>query len=82
MCSAKSPSEKEQLLTLGIEKYIAVMRSLLVWQIWCGTSTISNILNLMEMFTLPLFDWKFPFAEILSKKLMVFSLTLICCFHW
>ena len=40
--SAKSPSEKEQLLALGVEKYIAVMPSFLVWQIWCASNIISN----------------------------------------
>ena len=78
----KSPSEKEQILALGVEKYIIVMRSFLVWQIWRETNTISNILKLMVMVTLPIFDWKSLFADTLSKKSMVFSVILICCFHW
>ena len=80
--SVKSPSEKEQILALGVEKYIIVMRSFLVWQIWRETNTISNILKLMVMVTLPIFDWKSLFADTLSKKSMVFSVILICCFHW
>ena len=79
---SKSQSEKEQLLAIGVEKYIAVMRSFLVWQIGCGTNTISNILNSMVMVTLPIFHWKFPFADTLSKKSMLLSLMLISCFHW
>ena len=80
--SAKSPSEKEPVLAFGIEKYIVAMRFIFVWQIWCGTNTISNILKLMVMVTLRIFDWKFPFADTLSQKLMVFSLILICYFYW
>ena len=80
--SVKSPSEKEQILALGVEKYIIVMRSFLVWQIWRETNTISNILKLMVMITLPIFDWKSLFADTLSKTSVVFSVILICCFHW
>ena len=76
--SVKSPSEKEQVLALGVEKYIVVTRSFLVWQIWRETNTLSNILKLMVMVTLPIFDWKSLFADTLSKKSMVFSLILMC----
>ena len=36
----------------------------------------------MEMVTLAIFDWKFPFADTLSKKSMIFSLILVSCFDW
>ena len=80
--SVKSPSEKEQVLALGVEKYIVVTRSFLVWQTWCETKTISSILKLMVMATLLIFDWKSLFADTLPKKSMVFNLILMCCFHW
>ena len=66
--SVKSSPEKEQVLALGVGKYIAVMRSFFIWQIRCGTHTISNVLNSMVTVTLPMFDWKCPFADTLHPK--------------
>ena len=80
--SAKFHSEKKQFLVLGVQKYIAVMRSFLIWQIWCETKTIFNNLNLMVMVTSFMLDWEYTFAKILSKKSVVFNLILICSFHW
>ena len=56
--------------------------SIILEQIWCGTKTISNIINSMVMFPLSTLDWKYPFCENVVQKPMVFSLFLICCFHW
>ena len=39
---AKPPSEKEQVLALGVEKYSSVM-----WSFWCGKSVVEPILSLI-----------------------------------
>lgn len=39
------------------------------WQIWYGTKTISNNLNLVVMFTFPIRDQKYPFFTNLFEKI-------------
>ena len=43
--------------------------AIILEQIWCGTKTISNIINSMVMFTLSILDWKYPFCENVVQKI-------------
>ena len=55
----KSPSVKQQILAPVVEKYSVAMQPIL-GNFWYGSKTISNILNSMMMFALPILDWKHP----------------------
>ena len=43
--------------------------AILLGQIWCGTKAISDILNSIVMFTVCIFDWKYPFYGNFVQKI-------------